>query len=331
MADIRERSLADPAPEPHGQGLRLRVWDPESEHDVETWLRGRTDPDFRRWNTPLILEKDLTDARESLASHVQNAVNGTGMPFCVTDEATGETLGHVSIGVVNRPLRVGRVGYWTLPEARGRGVATRALALATRWAFAELGLNRLELDHAVGHEASCRIAERCGFRYEGTLRGAMWETGRHDTFRDCHLHARLATDPEPGSEPQPAPGPGAAEAAFTTVAPVVPVRNLDAALDRYRRLGFAAHAYDGPDRYGFVERGSVSVHLSEWSEHDPRRTGAVIYLYVSDADAVYAEWKNTGVEGRFTEPEERPYRLREFTFVDADGTAHRVGSPRAAT
>jgi catechol 2,3-dioxygenase-like lactoylglutathione lyase family enzyme len=119
------------------------------------------------------------------------------------------------------------------------------------------------------------------------------------------------------------------EVAFTRVAPVLPVRNLDAALDRYRRLGFAAHAYDGPERYGFVERGSVSVHLSEWSEHDPHRTGAVVYLYVSDADAVYAEWRTSGVEGRFVEPADTPYNLREFTYVDADGTAHRVGSPLA--
>ena len=121
-----------------------------------------------------------------------------------------------------------------------------------------------------------------------------------------------------------------AEVAFTSVAPVVPVRDLDAALDRYRRLGFAVRAYEGPDRYGFVERGPVSVHLSEWSEHDPHRTGAVLYLYVSDADAVYAEWKASAVEGRFVEPADMPYGLREFTYVDTDGTAHRVGSPQAA-
>ncbi|WP_069766826.1 VOC family protein [Streptomyces sp. LUP30] len=119
------------------------------------------------------------------------------------------------------------------------------------------------------------------------------------------------------------------EVVFSSVAPVVPVRDLDAALDRYRRLGFTAHAYEGPDRYGFAERGSVSIHLSEWSEHDPHRTGAVIYLYVSDADAVYAEWKTLGVEGRFVEPADTPYNLREFAYVDADGTAHRVGSPLA--
>lgn len=117
--------------------------------------------------------------------------------------------------------------------------------------------------------------------------------------------------------------------AFTHIAPVVPVRDLDAALDRYRRLGFTAHAYSGPERYGYAERGAVSLHLTEWKEHDPAKTGAVVYLYVSDADSLHAEWEKAGVKGRLTKPHNTPYRLREFAFVDEDGTAHRVGSPMA--
>lgn len=115
---------------------------------------------------------------------------------------------------------------------------------------------------------------------------------------------------------------------FVSVAPIVPVRNLDIALDRYRLLGFDARRYDGPDRYGFVDRGSVSLHVTEWAEHDPLRTAASVYIYVSDADALYAEWaavQNLG--GRLVAPQDTSYGLREFAYVDPDGTAHRVGSP----
>lgn len=91
------------------------------------------------------------------------------------------------------------------------------------------------------------------------------------------------------------------------------------------------HAYDGGERYGYADRGSVSLHLTERNEHDPDREGAVVYLHVSDADALHAEWKESGVPGRLTDPTDTPYRLREFAFVDRDGTAHRVGSPLAST
>jgi len=117
---------------------------------------------------------------------------------------------------------------------------------------------------------------------------------------------------------------------FTSIAPIVPVRNLDAALERYRRLGFDARAYQGPDRYGFVDRGQVSIHLAEWAEHDPLTTASSVYLYVSDADALYAEWQALeDIEGHFHPPQDTPYGLREFAYVDPDGTLHRIGSPLA--
>ncbi|MEH0556179.1 GNAT family N-acetyltransferase [Streptomyces sp. B21-101] len=187
------------APVVDGHGLRLRVWDPESAADVDAWLRGLTDPEFLRWNTPLRMVSDAASARESLESKAADAAAGRSMTFCVTDAADGTILGQVGVSAIERVPSHASVGYWVLPKARGRHVATRSLLLAARWAFAEIGLHRLELGHALGHDASCRIAERCGFRYEGTLRGAMWEAGRTDAFRDVHAHGRLSTDPEPES------------------------------------------------------------------------------------------------------------------------------------
>ncbi|MDQ0581707.1 GNAT family N-acetyltransferase [Streptomyces rishiriensis] len=197
MTDMREPRRAASGTGLHGHGLTLRPWDPESATDVDAWLRGHTDPEFRRWNTPLRTITDSAGARASLAVRSADAAAGTSMSYCVTDAADGTILGQVGVNVIDQVLSSARVGYWILPEARGRHVATRSLLLASTWAFTELGLHRLELGHALGHDASCRIAERCGYRHEGTLRGAMWESGRRDAFRDVHLHGRLATDAEP--------------------------------------------------------------------------------------------------------------------------------------
>jgi catechol 2,3-dioxygenase-like lactoylglutathione lyase family enzyme len=119
------------------------------------------------------------------------------------------------------------------------------------------------------------------------------------------------------------------DVAFLRLAPVLPVRDLDAALDRYRRLGFDVRAFTGNARYGFVDRDGVSLHLTEWAGHDPKRSASAVYLYVSDADAVHAAWAAADVAGRLHDPTDTDYGLREFAFVDADGTLHRVGSPLA--
>ncbi len=118
----------------------------------------------------------------------------------------------------------------------------------------------------------------------------------------------------------------ASEIVFEDVAPVVPVRDLAAALERYSRLGFDVRAYGHGTGYGYAERDGVSIHLSEWDDHDPKRTGSVVYLYVSDADVARVEWAASGVQGRLGEARDTDYGMREFSFVDPDGTLHRVGS-----
>jgi RimJ/RimL family protein N-acetyltransferase len=193
-----------------GRGLSLRAWRAGSPEDADAWLRGVTDPEFRRWNTPVRPVETVEQADAAIRSRLQDMARGVCAAFRVTDAATGDTLGFIGCNSIEHVGRSGRMGYWVLPEARGRRVAQRALALASTWCFTEVGLHRISLDHALGHEASCAVAERCGYRYEGVMRGEMFDAGRRDAFRDAHLHARLATDPEPdlATEPEPEPGPG---------------------------------------------------------------------------------------------------------------------------
>ncbi|MBT2508354.1 GNAT family N-acetyltransferase [Streptomyces sp. ISL-98] len=62
--------------------------------------------------------------------------------------------------------------YWVLPNARGQGVAPRALTRLSNWALDEAGFHRLELVHSDRNEASCRVAANSGFELEGVRRSA---------------------------------------------------------------------------------------------------------------------------------------------------------------
>ncbi len=116
---------------------------------------------------------------------------------------------------------------------------------------------------------------------------------------------------------------------FEYVAPVIPVRALDAALVRYRALGFAPEPCQGGERYGFVKRGGIHFHLTEWEDHDPGSTAAHVYLHVSGADALHAEWVAVDEIGTLSATYDTPYGLREFSLIDSEGTLHHVGSPVA--
>jgi len=69
---------------------------------------------------------------------------------------------------MQRPtLTDGEIGYW---DARGRGVATRAVTLLRDWAQQELGLTRMEMQIHPGNAVSCRVAEKAGFVDSGERR-----------------------------------------------------------------------------------------------------------------------------------------------------------------
>ncbi|MCE7012142.1 GNAT family N-acetyltransferase [Kibdelosporangium philippinense] len=86
---------------------------------------------------------------------------------------------------------VAELTYWLLPEARGAGLAARAVRLMTTWCFEAAGFQRLFLKHSTANIASCRVATTAGYAPEGTIRAAMSHV---DGLHDGHLHARLPTD-----------------------------------------------------------------------------------------------------------------------------------------
>jgi RimJ/RimL family protein N-acetyltransferase len=97
-----------------------------------------------------------------------------GAPFAVVDASSGKLLGSMSVRWSDRENSVAEVGYWTRAEARGRGVAPRALRLVIGFAFGELGAERLQLRAEARNAASQRVAEKAGFAREGVLRSAHW-------------------------------------------------------------------------------------------------------------------------------------------------------------
>lgn len=113
---------------------------------------------------------------------------------------------------------------------------------------------------------------------------------------------------------------------FHRVAPCFPVRDLQRAIDHYRRLGFSVREYEGPDLYAFAERSGIELHMAQVDDLKPRRNMSAVYLYVDDADALYEEWKAADIEGRLMEPRDTSYGLREGACLDRDANLIRFGS-----
>jgi Acetyltransferase (GNAT) domain len=76
----------------------------------------------------------------------------------------------------------------------GRGYTTEAVQLLVDYLFAVKKQNRIHLVIVPENAASVRVAEKCGFVLEGTVRGAFFNQGRSN---DVLVYSLLRTDPRP--------------------------------------------------------------------------------------------------------------------------------------
>ncbi|WP_328538478.1 GNAT family N-acetyltransferase [Streptomyces sp. NBC_00344] len=172
---------ASPAPVTlRSPGLLLRSWCAE---DLGAVVEAYRDPVIRRWLCTR-LETD-EDAEEWLEAQHTGWATGRRMSFAVLED------GRLAAQLVVKRSEPGspsaELGYWTAAHARGRGVAGRALETVSAWAFERFaadGLERLEILHTVGNDASCRVAEKGGFVFTELLpSGPKWDTEGHRHVR----------------------------------------------------------------------------------------------------------------------------------------------------
>jgi RimJ/RimL family protein N-acetyltransferase len=124
------------------------------------------------------------------AGYEEGRAAGTRDGFAIID-ADGTFLGTAVAPTIDRNTGTVELGYTIMPVARGRGVATQALGLITAWAFAALDAERIELYISVDNPASKRVAERNGYRYEGTLRSLYFKQGAR---ADTEIWSKLPSD-----------------------------------------------------------------------------------------------------------------------------------------
>lgn len=133
---------------------------------------------------------DVSEATTWIAGWAARWNRESGVGWAVTSGSA--LVGQVSLRRIDLVEGLADLSYWVLPEARGRGIAADAVVATSAWAFDDLGLHRLEIAHSTANPASCRVAAKAGYEFEGTKRS---EARHADGWHDMHLHARLAGDP----------------------------------------------------------------------------------------------------------------------------------------
>ncbi|MDD1386228.1 GNAT family N-acetyltransferase [Curtobacterium poinsettiae] len=164
----------------------LRPW---SLDDAAALLvASRSDPDLATQFPEVGL-----DDEEHARAHITGALrfDDHARNWAIVED--GVAVGNVGLSAIEFRHGTAWAHYWVAADARGRGLAARALTSVSSWAF-DAGLFRLELGHRSNNPASCRVAAAAGFSAEGVERQKL----RYGSERfDVETHARLAIDPVP--------------------------------------------------------------------------------------------------------------------------------------
>ncbi len=125
-------------------------------------------------------------------AHCQRAWNaGTECHFGIFDVDSGHLRGGIGFSHVSPVRRSANLGYWIADDARGGGVAVVAAQLAAAWAFADLGLQRIEILVQPENTASLRVAVKLGAVCEGVARNGIIIDGEP---REAIVHSLIPDD-----------------------------------------------------------------------------------------------------------------------------------------
>jgi RimJ/RimL family protein N-acetyltransferase len=151
-----ERLIAR-APMP-GDGVEMRAAVIESLHELRPWLAWAQDP-----LTPEDYEENvrLARARFQLREDLRFQLYLRSDP--------GTLVGSSGLHHIDWDAGRFEIGYWLRTRFTGQGFMTEAVRGITRYAFRELGANRLEIWCDSRNVRSAEVARRVGFVHEGTL------------------------------------------------------------------------------------------------------------------------------------------------------------------
>jgi RimJ/RimL family protein N-acetyltransferase len=168
------------------RGDRVRLVPPERTLHLDNALAWLNDPEV---TATLKLNLGFSRRQEEKFFDEIEVREGDEYVWAIVDESSRH-IGFVGLHGINwrnrwahGGLMIGDRSVW------GRGYASDAVRVRTRFAFGELGLHRIE-GHTMNPSMK-RVYEKCGYRHEGIARRKFWRNG---AWHDADLYALLDED-----------------------------------------------------------------------------------------------------------------------------------------
>lgn len=166
---------------------KIRKWELSDAADLATALSNRKVQDNLRDGLPYpYTEQDGIEFISAMLSVDENET----FAFAIT--ADNKVVGSIGVfrqGNIHR--QTAELGYYVAEEYWGKGIMTEAVKQICEYVFDKSDIIRIYAEPFAHNIASCRVLEKAGFQYEGTLRSNAVKNGK---VVDMKMYARLRTE-----------------------------------------------------------------------------------------------------------------------------------------
>ncbi|MBU5265655.1 GNAT family N-acetyltransferase [Virgibacillus proomii] len=149
--------------------IELRFFERSDFQQLINWIKS---PQFLlQWGGPNF-SFPLTE--QQLENYIKDANNNNSsvLIYSVIDKETGNVIGHISLGNIDRNNKSARVGKVLVGDknARGKGIGVQMMTEILKIAFDKLELHRVSLGVFDFNTSAIACYEKVGFKKEGLLR-----------------------------------------------------------------------------------------------------------------------------------------------------------------
>ena len=153
---------------------RIRKWELSDAKDLAAALSNRKVQDNLRDGLPYPYTEQ--DGKEFISAMLSADENET-FAFAITvDNMVIGSIGIFRQGNIHR--QTAELGYYIAEEYWGKGIMTEAVKQICEYVFAKSDIIRIYAEPFAYNIASCRVLEKVGFQYEGTLRSNAVKNGK---------------------------------------------------------------------------------------------------------------------------------------------------------
>lgn len=166
---------------------RLKKWELSDAKDLAIALSNKKIQDNLRDGLPYpYTEKDGADYISAMLTADEN--DTFAFAIMADDKVVG-SIGAFRQGNIHR--RTAELGYYIAEEYWGRGIMTEAVKQICEYVFDKSDIIRIYAEPFAYNTASCRVLEKAGFQYEGTLRSNAVKNGK---VIDMKMYSLLKTE-----------------------------------------------------------------------------------------------------------------------------------------